>query len=160
VAANGDRLFGAEDGFLEFQFEIFAEVGSALNARSALAASTASASEDVEAEEVAEDVVEIVEDGFVEAGATVGTDTGVAEAVVGGAFVAVGEDGVGFGGFLEALFSGRVARIAVGVVLHGELAVGALDFLLAGASFYAENFVVIAFCVGCQSNVLTAEIWC
>jgi hypothetical protein len=44
------------------------------------------------------------------------------------------------------------------VVLHGELAVGALDFLLAGASFYPENFVVIAFCVSWQSIVLVAGI--
>src|SRR5258708_17178769 len=96
----------------------------------------AAAAEDIEAEEVAENVVEIVEDGFVEAAASVGSDAGVAEAVVGGAFVAVGEDGVGFGGFLEAFFCGVVSWISVGVVLHSELAVGAFDFLLACGSFY------------------------
>jgi len=44
-----------------------------------------------EAEEVAEDVVEIVEDGFVEAAASVGGNASVAEAVVSCALVAVGE---------------------------------------------------------------------
>ena len=100
-------------------------------------ASSAAASEDVEAEEVAEDVVEIVEDGFVEAAASVGGNASVAEAVVSCALVAVGEDRVGLGGLFEALFRGIVPGVAVGVVLHGELAVGALDFLFAGASFYA-----------------------
>jgi hypothetical protein len=81
----------------------------------------------------------------------------VAEAVVGGAFVAVGEDRVGLGCFLEALLGGRVSGVPVGVVLHGELAVRAFDFLLAGASFYTKNFVVIAFCIGCQSNILAMK---
>jgi len=48
-------------------------------------APSAAAAEDIEAEEIAKNFVEIVEDGFVEAAASVGGDTGVAEAVVGGA---------------------------------------------------------------------------
>jgi hypothetical protein len=44
------------------------------------------------------------------------------------------------------------------VVLHGQLAVGAFDFLLACASLYTQDFVVIAFCIGCQTAILTAEI--
>jgi len=100
-------------------------------------ASSATATEDVEAEKVAENVVEIVEDGFVEAAASVGGNSGVAEAVVGGALVAVGEDCIGLGGFLEAFFCGVISWVAIRVVLHGELAIGTFDFLLAGASFYA-----------------------
>src|SRR5882672_1110722 len=136
VAADGDGFFGAEDGFFEFQFQIFAKVRAALDSSAPLA-SSAAAAENVEAEEIAENVVEIVEDGLVEAAATVGADSGVAEAVVGGALVAVGQHGVGLGGFLETFLRGGVSGIAVGVVLHGELAVGALDLLLACASFYS-----------------------
>jgi len=99
-----------------------------------------------------------VEDGLVKA-AAVGADSGVAEAIVGSALVAVGEDGVSLGGFLEAVFGCGVAGIAVGVVLHGELAVGAFDFLLAGGSFYTENFVVVAFCIGCQCVFLVALVF-
>jgi len=100
-------------------------------------ASSAATSEDVEAEEVAEDVVEIVEDGFVEAAASVGGNASVAEAVVSCALVAVGEDRVGLGGFLEAFFCGVISWVAIGVMLHGELAIGTFDFLLACPSFYA-----------------------
>ncbi len=150
MTADIDGFFDAEDGFLEFQLQIFAQVGSALNAATLLATAAA---EQVEAKEVAKDIVEIVEDSFIEAAAS-SVDSGVTEAVVGGALIAISQDGIGLGGFFEALFGGRVAGVAIGVVLHGELAVGAFDFLFACAAFYSENFVVIAFCVGCQSVVL------
>ena len=135
VAADAYGFFNSENGFLEFQFEVFAKIGAALHAGAALAPAAA-ASEDVEAEEVAEDVMEIVEDGLVEAASAVAADGGMAEAVVGGAFVGVGEHGIGFGRFLELLLGFRVAGVAVGVVLHGELAVGAFDLLIAGTAFY------------------------
>ena len=44
-------------------------------------------------------------------------DAGMAEAVVARALVVVAEHGVGLGRFLELLFRGLVARIAIGMVL-------------------------------------------
>ena len=52
---------------------------------------------------------------------------GVAEAVIGGALVAVLEDLIGLVDFLEADLAVGVAGILVGVELHGELAIGALE---------------------------------
>ena len=59
-------------------------------------------------------------------------ERGVAEAVVGGALLVVLEDVVGFAQFLEFLLRRRVAVIAVGVILHGELAVHLLESLKIG----------------------------
>src|SRR5262249_44755308 len=81
---------------------------------------------------------------------------GVAVLVVGGALVRVGEHLVGLLGLLELLF--RLLRIvtlvAVRVVLHGQLAVGLLDVVLAGVLRNAEDFVVVTLChgVGCRLN--------
>jgi hypothetical protein len=57
-------------------------------------------------------------------------DPGVAVLVVGRTFLAVRQDFVGFLGFLEFLLGARVVRIAVRMVLHGQLAVGLLDLVV------------------------------
>lgn len=54
---------------------------------------------------------------------------GVAVTVVGGALVGIDEDVVGLRDFLEVLLGLRVPRIAIRVLLHGQLAVAGLDFL-------------------------------
>jgi hypothetical protein len=64
--------------------------------------------------------------------------------VVGRPLLRVGEDLVGFLGFLELLLRFRVVRIAVGMVLHGQLAVGLLDLVVRGVAIDAEDFVVVA----------------
>jgi hypothetical protein len=69
----------------------------------------------------------------------------VAEAVVGAALVGVRENGVGLGGFLELFFGGVVARIAIRVMLHRQLAVGALDLDSVRGPRHAEDLVVVAF---------------
>ena len=66
---------------------------------------------------------------------------GISVAVVSRAFVGIDEDVVGLGNFLEVLLGLAVPRIAVRVVFHGELAVGALDFLGGGAAGNPENLV-------------------
>ena len=68
------------------------------------------------------------------------------ELIVGSALVAVGKDVVGFGGLLELFIGLGVIRIPVRVVLHGNPAVGLLDFLFVCAFADAEHFVVVAFC--------------
>ena len=69
----------------------------------------------------------------------------MAVSVVGGALLGIGKDAVGFGRFLKLLFGGMIARIAVGMILQREFAVGALQFLLPRAAGDAEHFVIIAF---------------
>ena len=72
-------------------------------------------------------------------------DAGVAEAIVAGALVGVGEHRVGLGRFLELLLGRLVARVAIGVVLQRQLAVGALDLLIASrVAGDAEDLVVVA----------------
>jgi len=51
----------------------------------------------------------------------------MAEAVIGGALVAVFEDFVGFVDFLETDLAGGIARILVRVPFHRKLAEGALS---------------------------------
>src|SRR6185295_9083016 len=46
----------------------------------------------------------------------------------------------------ESVLGFLVARIAVGVVLEGELAIGGLDLLLGGVAGNAQDFVVVALC--------------
>ena len=138
-ARNLDRRLGAREGLVEGDLEIEAQIGPARRA----AAPAASAAEP---EEVAEDVGEVREDVRVEAGparSTGARHAGVAEAVVPRALVGVAQDGVGLGGLLELLFGGRVALIAIGVVLQRQLAIRALDVLLAGILRDAEDLVVV-----------------
>jgi hypothetical protein len=72
-------------------------------------------------------------------------ECGMAEAVVGGALFAVLENLVSLVQFLELLLGFLVVGIAVGVILHGELAIGALQLAFVSAFVDAENVVVIAF---------------
>ena len=69
---------------------------------------------------------------------------GMAEAVVGGALLRVLQRVVGFVDLLELVLGVGIARIAVRVELHGELAVGALERRLVGALRHAQHFVEIA----------------
>ena len=59
--------------------------------------------------------------------------------VVGRTLLRVGQDFVGFLGFLEVLLGLRVVRVAVRMVLHGQLAVGLLDLGLAGVAVDAAQ---------------------
>ena len=69
---------------------------------------------------------------------------GVAEAVIGGALVAVLEDLVGLVDFLEAVLAVLVAGIAVGMPLHRELAEGGLELAVVGGALDLEHLVVAA----------------
>src|ERR1019366_324360 len=146
-------LGDAKHGFLKLEGEIFAQIGPALGARTA--ASPLPAEHVAKSEEVAEDVVEIVEYRGVESAvaARPAGNSRVTKAVVACALFAVGENRVGFAALLEALFGGRIVGITVGMVLQSEPAIGALDFLVVGRAADAQHFVVIAFYVGSQNGL-------
>ncbi len=55
---------------------------------------------------------------------------GIAHGIVLTFLIFVGEDRVGLVNFLKFLFRPCIALITVGVVLHGQFAIGFLDFRL------------------------------
>ena len=68
--------------------------------------------------------------------------------VVEPAFFRVPQDLVGLGGFLELVFRFLVARIAVGVIFEGYLAVLFFDVVRGGVAGHPQNLVVIFFSGG------------
>src|ERR1035441_2174806 len=146
-------LGDAKCGFLKLESDIFAQIGPALCARTA--ASALPAKHVAKSEEIAEDVVEIVEHRGVESAVAARTagNSRVTKAVIARALFAVGENCVGFAALLEAILGGRIVGIAVRMVLQSELAIGAFDFLVVGRAADAQHFVVIAFYVGSQNGL-------
>src|SRR6516225_6429470 len=69
---------------------------------------------------------------------------GMAITVVGGALIPVLQNLVGFVDFLELEFAGLVARIAVGVPLHRQLAKGRLEPVFVRVPIDFQSFVVAA----------------
>ena len=104
----------AEDRFFEFQREVLAHVGAALRLRTP---ALSLAKHVAKPEQVAEDILEIVEDGGVESAAagTIAGNAGMTEAVIARALLGVGEHRVGLAAFLEFLFRLGIAGIAVGM---------------------------------------------
>jgi len=68
----------------------------------------------------------------------------MAEAVVSGALLAVLQDVIGLVDLFEAAFGVLVPLVAVGVELHGQLAVGLFDIVVRGVPPDAQDFVKIA----------------
>jgi len=99
------------------------------------------------AEDFTEDVERIVETtaaGLTAATTTTGTlEGGMTIAVVSGALFRVFQDFVGFGNFFKCFLSLLVARIFIGVKLHGLFTVGLLEFFFGRAFWRTEEFVVI-----------------
>ena len=81
-------------------------------------------------------------------------ERGVSETVVGGPLLRVLQRLVGFVDFLELVLARGIARIAVRVELHGELAERALQFLLVRALLDAERLVEIGFHLAPRSSFL------
>jgi hypothetical protein len=71
----------------------------------------------------------------------------MAVAIVHRALVGIRQHRVGFADFLEFLFRVRIVRIAVGMILERQLAVGTLQFNLRAGALNPKHLVVIAFCV-------------
>src|SRR5208282_3563966 len=122
--------------------EIVAEIVAAPGARSRAAAPGP--------EEIAEDVREnfleaLREVEAAEASALRALKSGVPIAIVLRAALRVGKDLVGLVQLLETFLGLFVAGIAVGMELYREAAIRLLEIVLAGASWDAEDVVVITF---------------
>ena len=124
MLGEADLLRRAEDGLLERQLQVVAQVLAALDALPGAARPGG-------AEERLEDVLDRQADEVAEvdrlARATI--ERLVSVAVVHAALLGIREDLVGLGGFLEAL-GGFGRLIAIGVKLERELAIGLLDVVV------------------------------
>ena len=69
------------------------------------------------------------------------------KAIIQRPLLTVRQNCVGLRDFLEFIFRVRVIRIAIGMVRHRKLAIGALDLHFGGRTGDAEDLVIIAFCV-------------
>ncbi len=69
----------------------------------------------------------------------------MAVAVVGWAFLGIGENLIGFADFLKLFLGFFIALMFVGMMLDGEFAVGLFNFLGGDSAANAEHFVVIFF---------------
>jgi hypothetical protein len=133
------RLLALE-GVFEADLEVVAQIAAAPRPLAALAA-----------DEIAEHLVEDVgEAGGAEAEAGAAArpvaailEGGVAEAVIGGALLLVLQDLVGLAQLLELVLGRLVAGVAVGMVLHRQLAIRLLDVLGAGPAPHPKRLVKI-----------------
>ena len=67
----------------------------------------------------------------------------MAETVIGGPLLVIGQDRIGFGDFLEPGDGVLGAAIAVRVVLHGQLAIGRLQACGVNRPLNTQNFVIV-----------------
>ena len=131
-------------GFLERDLHIVAQVGAAL----ASAARTAAPAAHHLTENILENVGKAAAAkavGKTAATAAVVFESGMSEPVISRALLRVLQRLVGFVDFLELLLARRVAGIAIGMELHGELAESALESLLVGRFADTQRFVEISF---------------
>jgi len=143
----------AERSLVELQRNVFAQIGSALCART-----PASSTKNVSAEEAVEQIaqVEVLENGGIESAepASRAADSRMAKLVVALALVLIHQDGVRLAALLELLFRVRIIRIAVRMVLERELAIRALDLHVARRARNAEHLVIVTFGIGGQCGPL------
>ena len=156
-SGGGDLLLTAEGGFLKGQFQaghnVLAPAGCILTGTPA--ACTAAAAEELTenvpkvaktAKSAAETAAESTGSGS-GPGTKVGIHTGKAVLVVALALLLIGKHLVGLSCLLELFLGFLVAGVAVGVILHGGLAVGPLYFIGAGGFVYPQHLIVITFVI-------------
>ena len=142
-------LLTAKCSFLEGQLQmahnVLTPAGCILGALTAASAAAKELAEDItEVTEIAE-TAETGTVGAVSAATVAGIHTGKAELIIALALRVIGQDFVSFANFLELGLCFLVTRIPVGMVFHGRLTVGLLDFLGSGALLNAQNLIIIAF---------------
>ncbi len=133
---NADAGLAAMGSIFQCDFEVVAQICAAINVRAAAAAT---------AENIAKNVGESIAKSTATAATGLRIDTRVAVLIVSRALLFVGQYLVSFLGFLELRFGFGIVRIAVRVVLHGQLAVGLFDVFTGSVTIDAQNFVKVAF---------------
>jgi hypothetical protein len=152
-ARNFQFGFHASGRVFERELQVVAHVGATLGTRMSTTATALAAAEDIlEAEHLAENVLEFLEDRPEFAGVEdLIIEAGVAVTVVSGALLRIGKNAVGFAGFAKMMLGdGFVFRVAVGMPLHGGFAISTLDLVAGGVASDAENFVIIT--LGCRRH--------
>ena len=119
-------------------------------------AATTAATEDV-TKHIPEDVGEAGATTAAKAATGLAINAGVTKLVVSGTFRIVGQNLVSFAGLFELVLGVGVVRVTVGVILHRELAISSLDFLLVRIPGNTENVVIIALGHALKPCFLNAE---
>src|SRR6266404_5421165 len=81
----------------------------------------------------------------------------MAEAVIRAALFRVSKHRIRLAGLFEFLFSVGIIGIAVRMVLHRKLAVGALDLLVAGPTLHPQHLVVVSLHLASQNSLLIID---
>src|SRR5579875_418408 len=137
---HADLRLAAFESFLEGYLEVVAEVVAAIGAAVGAAAAHH------RAEHLFEDVGKAAGvEAEIAASAAALLESRVAEAIVSRALLLVLQDVVGLVDVLELLLRHLVARVAVRVILHGELSERLLDVVARGFSPYAEQLIEVLF---------------
>src|SRR5205085_2767726 len=139
---DADRRLLAAECLFQRDFEIIAEIAAAGGARLGTAATAH------RAEHLLEDVGETTGEPTAEvAGAAAAVfECGMAEPIIGRPLLIVLQDVIGFVDVLEFLLGRFIAGIAVGVILHCELAVGPLQLVGIRRTRHPENVVKVLLC--------------
>ena len=138
---DADRRLLAAERVLERDLEIVAQIAAAGRAR--LAAPAAAHRAEHLLEDVGKPARKAAAEAEIAGTAAAVLERGMAEPVIGGALLIVLQDVVGLVDFLEFLLGRLVARIAVRVILHRQLAVGPLQLVGIGRFRHAEYFVKV-----------------
>jgi len=164
VSPDGNGALCAEDRLFKLQVHVLAQIGATLRTGALPVRPSASSEHISEAEQIAEDIVEILEDSGIESRASAGaTDSSMTKAIIESALFAVRQDRVGFAALLELLFRVGIVGIAVRMELQREFAVCALDLLLGGRPLDAQDLVIVAFSVARRNSVFDPfrkGLWC
>ena len=140
---NAHSCLGTAGRVFERNFKVVSQVGAAIHVGSAAPAGP-SASEYV-AKDVTKRIGETTESSCAAAHCSRLIYARMSVLVVGASFLRIGDNLVGFLSLLELFFCSGIVRISIRMVLHRQLAIGFLDFVVGGVSIYAKNFIVVAF---------------
>ena len=152
-AGEGDLAFTAESRVLKADLDLADDVLALRRTSSAAGRRRAAA------EEIAEDIAEIPE--AAEAAASksaearvrieIRVDAREAVLVVPGLFIGVGQNLIRLVDLLELFLGGLVAGVLIGVVFHGQLAVGLFDLGVGRVFLDAQHLVIISFVLICHT---------
>ncbi len=144
------------NGVFERHLQVVPQILATLRpvASSARATPSRAAKQVPKPEQIAQNIAEIGERGWIEALRSHALQPLMAIAVIGGAFLRIAQDAVRLGGFLESLFGILIVRIAVRVILERQFPVSALQARVITVAADTQDFVVVA--LGCVHFFVTA----